>query len=309
MPIEKKISCISSYHLDYLTCGVARFNEKVSRLTNLPVFYFLDVPKGSFPLLSIKFNEFTKDDLDKLLNWCEKNKGNFDTYIHGMENNSLENKILSFARRNIACNSEISILMNKLELNNVHTSCCPCSNLAENHLQIKDGFNILSFGMAHKILEEKYDTLKNVFDKLQKDFHLSFSTAIHDGFELEKSFLSTEKFIKNKFNKRGIFLGMLSDDAIINYLLESDFFVTFFPNGYRENNSSINTAFENKICVITNVDHLSPKWLVHGHTFLDINKLEDFSFDPLEINKIAYNGHLVYKENINWEIVKKHIFT
>ena len=47
----------------------------------------------------------------------------------------------------------------------------------------------------------------------------------------------------------------------------------------------------------------------HFITFLDINKLEDFSFDPLEINKIAYNGHLVYKENINWEIVKKHIFT
>lgn len=306
---KKQISCIASYHLDYLTCGVARVNEKISRLTKLPIFYFLDTPKGAFPLLSIKFNEFTKNDLHKLLIWSKKNKGSFDTFIHGMEFNSLENEILSYARRNIACNSEIFNLMNKLELPEVHTSCCPDSNLAENHLQIKKGFKILSFGMAHKILEEKYEILKNVFDRLHKNFHLNFSTAIHDGFDLEKSFISTEKFIKNKFKNRGIFLGMLSDDALLNHLLESDFFVTFFPNGYRENNTSINTAFANEICVITNVDHLSPKWLIHGHTFLDINKLEDFSFDPLEIKKIAYNGHIVYKKNINWEKVKKYIFT
>ena len=64
----------------------------------------------------------------------------------------------------------------------------------------------------------------------------------------------------------------------------------------------VNTAFENKICVI-NIDKHSPEWMIHGETFLDINKIKNFNLSKKRILQIANNGHKVYKKNINWEKV------
>lgn len=305
--MKSKVNCIAAYHLDYLTCGVARVNKKISLISKLKIYYFTKVPKNSKPLLSIKFSEFKENDLNNLVKWSKKFKGKFDTYIHGMDRKKKEIIILKNARRNIACNNEIAEDMINLGLNNVISSCCPCSNLAKNLLPFQRGYKILSFGMAHKILENKYLKLLKFFKKSEIEFSLKFSTAIHDGFELDESFKSTEKFIEKVFGNKGMFLGMLSDDALIYYLKQSDFFVTFFPNGYRENNTSVNTAFENKVCVITNVDKNSPKWLVHGETFIDINRINKDHFSKNKILKIAKNGNKIYKKNVNWQNVLSQI--
>ena len=305
--MKNKVNCIAAYHLDYLTCGVARANQKISLLAKIKVFHFTKVPKTSFPLLSIKFSEFSKNDIEKLVTWSKKFKGKFDTYIHGLDGKKKEIFILNNARKNIACNNEIANIMLKFGLNNVISSSCPCSNLAKNLLPFQKGYKILSFGMAHKIITNKYSKLNKFFQKKNINFSLKFSTAIHDGFDLDKSFRDTEKFIEKVFGNKGMFLGMLSDDAIINYLKQADFFATFFPNGYRENNSSVNTAFANKICVITNIDKNSPKWMIHGKTFLDINKLNKFEITRKKILKIAHNGNKMYKKNINWENVISQI--
>lgn len=301
--MKSKIDCIASYHLDYLTCGVARVNEKIKIINKLKVYHFSKVPKKSTPLLSIKFSEFNNTELIKLYSWSKYFKGNFDTFIHGFDGKKKEIEILKNSRRNIACNNEIAKKMTDIGFKNVISSCCPCSNLAKNLSPFNEGYKILSFGMAHKILTRKYNKLKNFFNDSCSKYSIRFSTAVHDGFDLEKSFLLTEQFISRAFGNKGMFLGMLSDDALIHYLKRSDFFATFFPNGYRENNTSVNTAFENKICVITNIDKYSPKWMVHGETFLDINKMKEFNLNKKRILQIANNGHKVYKENINWKNV------
>ena len=44
--MKSKIDCIASYHLDYLTCGVARVNEKIKTINKLKVYHFLRYPKS-----------------------------------------------------------------------------------------------------------------------------------------------------------------------------------------------------------------------------------------------------------------------
>lgn len=295
--------CIASYHLSYLTCGVARVNEKLHRLTGLPVVHFSKVLDDQKPLLSLKFNEFSSSDIEALGAWSEKFKGSFDTFVHGFDGYSHEVMILKNARRNIACNSEVAQIMRQTNCHNILVSSCPCSNLADCDNPVEATFNIMSFGMAHKFIVKRYEQLKLALIKNEIDYRVNFSTAVHDGFDLDESFLVTEKTVNEIFGNRGVFLGILSDNVLIQYLKNVDVFATFFTHGYRENNTSVNTAFEQGKCVITNIDELSPSWMVHGDTFLDIDKIGDVDFSKEFIADVAKRGLNAYRKNINWEKV------
>jgi hypothetical protein len=52
--------------------------------------------------------------------------------------------------------------------------------------------------------------------------------------------------------------------------------VAFFPGGVRENNTTVMSAMAHGCAVITNVDELTPPFMVHDRTVFDVHRLERF---------------------------------
>jgi hypothetical protein len=71
--------------------------------------------------------------------------------------------------------------------------------------------------------------------------------------------------------------------------------VAFFPNGVRENNTTVMSAMAHGCAVISNLDSLSPSWMKHGHNIFDINKLENFP-DAAQIASVRKNAQLAVAE-------------
>ncbi|MGV3719504.1 MAG: hypothetical protein ACO1SX_01230, partial [Actinomycetota bacterium] len=59
------MDCVLSYHLNLLTCGVARFNHRLAQTLAVPMLQLSDPEALAFdrPLVSIKVSEFTDEDL------------------------------------------------------------------------------------------------------------------------------------------------------------------------------------------------------------------------------------------------------
>ena len=70
------------------------------------------------------------------------------------------------------------------------------------------------------------------------------------------------------------FLGYLSDSAVYNYLLDTSYFVAFFEQGVRANNTSVNAAMDCGAVVVTNLDAWSPRAYVHMDNVIDIDRCD-----------------------------------
>ena len=55
--------------------------------------------------------------------------------------------------------------------------------------------------------------------------------------------------------------------------------------------------------VATNIDEFSPDWLIHGETFIDINRIHTTPLTRENIRRIGKNGQFKYRSNISWERV------
>jgi hypothetical protein len=71
--------------------------------------------------------------------------------------------------------------------------------------------------------------------------------------------------------------------------------VAFFPNGVRENNTTVMSAMAHGCAVISNLDELSPSWMKHGQTIFDINKLETFP-EVAQIETVRKNAQSAVAE-------------
>src|SRR4051812_35120231 len=90
--------CVVGYHLNPLTCGVAKFNAMLAARLGIPVVHIFDerLTAHRAPLLSIKCSEFSDHDLTRLQHvvrdlpiactpWF---------YLHGFENSLTEIEML-----------------------------------------------------------------------------------------------------------------------------------------------------------------------------------------------------------------------
>ena len=62
---------VLTYHVNPMTCGVARFNRALAEHLAIPFEPLLDRDSHRFrtPLLSIKLSEFTPEDAERLAVW------------------------------------------------------------------------------------------------------------------------------------------------------------------------------------------------------------------------------------------------
>ena len=294
------IDVIAGYHLNYLTCGVARFNRNFATSLNVQVEYFEDISFDKQTLLSIKLSEFDKLSLDTLVTWCGDRIGRYDLMLHGLSLSETEAVIIQNARRVFACNNADYQTLKSIRSDGLLRGFCPTHQKSMLSNNSSSGLRILSFGMAHKLFESHYYSLRQKLEESKQNYQIRFSAAVHEGYDFEESFLQMEKKVQNIFGEHGFFLGFLSDDALIQELHQSDFFAAFFREGYRENNTSANTAFASGCCLLTNVDALSPKWLVHGNNFLNLTEATFDNMTSKEFSKIGVLGKKVSEMHISW---------
>jgi hypothetical protein len=130
--------------------------------------------------------------------------------------------------------------------------------------------------MAHKIRSTGYQKLANLIANDPRTFELQISTALHEGGTFSEELFVVNNEIRSAFSGRVQFLGFLSDDEISHRLRETSCLVAFFERGVRENNTTVLSAMAHGCAVLTNLDMMSPRWMQHGSTVLNIHQLETF---------------------------------
>ena len=136
--------------------------------------------------------------------------------------------------------------------------------------------NLLTFGMAHKIRTEPYRKLGKLLRSDDRTVQLEISTALHEGTSFNEDFFSVGAEIAEVFDGNVSFLGFLADDEVSRRMTEADALVAFFPQGVRENNTTVLSAMAHGCAVITNFDSYSPVWMKHGKSVFDIDQLSTF---------------------------------
>ncbi|MDB5440773.1 MAG: hypothetical protein JWM33_3200 [Caulobacteraceae bacterium] len=295
--------CLVFYHLNPLTCGVAKYNSMLDAQLNIPVVPVFDERLNAFqnPLLSIKGSEFSDHDLTRLQRVVRElpQAATPWFFLHGFENSLTEIDILRRAA-GVYCGSrkifaDVSPLV-------AHTRLLwsPSTIRARPGVAPQGDIRLFSFGMAHKLRASHYLRLKDLLDAAGASYSLSMSTALHEGTSFEDAFTAAFDQLHAVFGEHVRFQGFLSDDAVLDQLKAASFFTAFFEQGVRDNNSSVVAAMEQGTVVITNLDAWSPAYMRHGETVLDINQLDALPTDPAALAAIAAAAREAVR-GLSWE--------
>jgi len=285
---------VVSFHTNPYTCGVARFNVSLASALNSKVSSLASASTSESGkiLLSIKLQEIDdvgKVNLEKILS---NSSLMFDVFLHASEGSDLENRLLKRAQRVFAASAEIGeeIKPRRPDVVNLFAPGAPILAVSK-----QTEISLLTFGMAHKISAMGYRKLAKILAASNKSFQLEVSSALHEGTSFDENFFSVADEISQAFGGNVVFLGFLADQEVSRRLQETTALVAFFPNGVRENNTTVMSAMAHGCAVVTNLDLLSPKWMKHGHNVFDINKLENFP-DAALIESVRKNAQLAVAE-------------
>lgn len=303
------MDAVLSYHMNGLTCGVAKFNHRLARELDVPIVQLFE-PEGlqfASPLLSIKISEFLPLDIDHLARllsaapWRE----DYRIFLHHYTGTEIEQRMLTEARDVYCGNSELAAQIAE-HRPDVHSVWCP-GTLEDMRPFNGNQIKVFTFGMAHKIRARHYDRLKQLLDATGQDYGLYLSTALHENTTFDEEFSMAFEELQTIFGDRVYFLGYLSDGAVYNYLRESTFFAAFFDHGVRANNTSVNLAMQCGSVVITNLDEHSPGSLVPMRNLIDITECEALPTDPTTLAEIGAAAEQIIQEQYGWGALERRL--
>jgi len=281
-------SCIASFHINPLTCGVARFNTSLAAELGVKVVTLAIAKEFSENkiLLSIKLQEIDEMGKEVLTSMLANNKFRFDVFLHASDFSPLEDQILQKAEKVFAASSEIGVELSnrRADVISLFAPGAAVSSSSEN-----TEINLLTFGMAHKISVAGYHLLGHLLTLSARSFRLEVSSALHEGTSFDENFFLVSSEISQAFGGRVRFLGFLADEEVSRRLLTTSALVAFFPRGVRENNTTVLSAMAHGCAVISNLDSSSPSWMEHGQTIFDINQLKSFPDESL-IRRVGENA-------------------
>jgi len=300
--MSKRYDCVAGYHLNFLTCGIAKFNLLLGHKMGVPHHNLYDGALEMFgsPILSVKLAEFTEEDLAALPAWMDKweARQGYSVFLHGYDGTELENELLRRANTVYCGNRELHMRLAPLNPD-TQALWCPGTNMSSQLFE-KTELTVFSFGMAHKLKTEKYYRLKELLEGTGKTYSIQLSTALHEGTSFDESFLAVFDEMQVIFGNRVNFLGYLSDQAVYNYLQDADYFAAFFDKGMRANNTSVNSALEAGTAVITNLDAYSPPELSHLVNVIDINIDTPLPTASAELDSIRAEARKVGTTALGW---------
>ena len=270
-----KPTAVVTFHSNPYTCGVARFNIALAQSLQVPLITlkdFLSHPiSGS--LLSIKCEEIGEENSQELSRFLVSATEKFDVYLHGLDNSEAERTVIAQAARIFTATMEMADII-RHSRSDVQSTFAPGASPSPEMKQVD--CTLLTFGMAHKIRVAGYRKLGEILHGESRTFRLEISTALHEGTTFSEDFFTVGKEIREVFDGNVSFLGFLADEEVSNRMRAADALVAFFPQGVRENNTTVLSAMSHGCAVITNIDQYSPGWMVHGLSVFDIDKMVDF---------------------------------
>ena len=230
------IDAVLSAHADPITCGVTRFSQQLARRLGVP-WGTMNRPIGAHPLLSVKVSETRQD-------WPAP----FDLFLHEPE----DTVRLRDAGRVFAASAEIAERVRPIR-SDVIAAWCP--SLVTTRPQAP--LTVLSCGMAHKLQTAHYARLKAKLDATCEPYVVYVSAALHDGTTFGEASAAFED-LRALLGDHFVFLGTLSEEAMVDRLRTCSYVAAFFPSGLRENNTSVMAALEAGASVVTNCDPWTP---------------------------------------------------
>jgi hypothetical protein len=245
--------CVLTHPHHPSLCGVVKFSEQLAARLGIPCHRRLDMP-CLHPLVSVKGAEGDMS-LPLILPWQT-----FDLFAHDAYGCVVE--LAKTARRVYAANGEIANKLLDIRPD-VIRAWCPSTIQGDDS---RRAFNVLTFGMAHKLQIAEYERLKADLDaEWGDDYTVSVSTAIHEGSPWDATAEVADK-LRAIFGNKLRVLGYLADDALVRELASCDAVALYFAGGARENNTTLHAAMASGKRVYTNYDALSPRsW--HGYTW------------------------------------------
>lgn len=289
---------ILSYHMNPLTCGVARFNKALADKLNLPMLPIFSETAAQVrrPLLSLKLSEFTEADakhLEQIVDrWDDRLEPRL--FLHDWTATPVEAKLLR-AAKTVYCGNEALVSELKPLHEDVVEAWCPGALFDAVPFPEEVEISVYTFGMAHKVRADYFYQLHDLLEATGKPYCLYISAAIHEGRSLDDSFTAAYEELKEIFGNKVFFLGFISDAGLYNYLLKCTYFAAFFGSGVRANNTSVNTAMQMGSVVLTNLDEHSPPDFKHMDSVVDIRQCGKggLPLDPTLLAGIADRGKQV----------------
>jgi hypothetical protein len=294
------IDCISGYHLNPWTCGIAKFNAILAKHLGIPVVGLKTAELSHYqrPLLSVKLSEFSEADAADLDRWAASHAGLFELFLHAFDGTEIEQRLLSAAAKVYCGNTELFRELRPARQDVVELFC-PGTILNPQRFQ-RTELSVFTFGMAHKIRVPLYRQLRDLLDATGKSYSVYVSTALHENTSFDGSFVVRFEELQTIFNGQVYFMGYLSDTAVFNHLMECTFLAAFFEKGLRANNTTVNAAMESGCTVITNLDEHSPDGLVHMQNVIDIS-LCDHLPGPDQIERIGRAAREIAHGRYGWD--------
>jgi hypothetical protein len=281
-----KPTAVVTFHSNPYTCGVARFNIALAESLNVPMVTLDDFLSKQVPgaLLSIKCEEIGKENARKLAHVLASATEKFDVYLHGLDHSEAEKIVIAQASRIFTATMEMADTI-RSSRSDVYSTFAP--GAAPSPILKQVDCTLLSFGMAHKIRVAGYRKLGEILHGDNRTFRLE--TALHEGTSFSEDFFTVGKDIREVFDGNVSFLGFLADEEVSNRMRAADALVAFFPQGVRENNTTVLSAMSHGCAVITNIDQYSPSWMVHGLSVFDIDKMVHFPSSS-ELEEVGRNA-------------------
>ena len=234
-------------------CGVVKFSEQLAARLGLPCHRRLDAP-CLHPLVSVKGSEGDAS-LPLVRPWAS-----FDLFAHDAYGCVLD--LAKTARKVYAANVVIAEQLKAIRPD-VVVAWCPSTIQGDPTRGI---YNVLTFGMAHKLQTARYEELKATLDaEWGEGYTVSVSTAVHEGSPWDATADVADK-LRAIFGDKLRVLGYLADDALAWELETCDAVALYFDPAVRANNTTFWAAVDSGKRVFTNFDAQSPTSL-HSHTW------------------------------------------
>ena len=282
------VDAVVSHLLDPYRSGIARFNEQLAgRLGVGLVGLCSDAAVGAAaPLLSVKLSQLGDRERAALVRvlHAEREPGAIRVFLHELAPSPLEEQLIRAAGWVFSGNEEVHARVAGL------TDRCSClwspATLQDARPLAPAELLVFSFGMAHRIRTELFVRLHRLLEATGRSYAVHISNAVHEAADLRDARVIGEE-MRRIFGPRVFFLGQLSDVAVVDALRRATYFAAFFADGARANNSTVVAAMEHGAVVVTNLDALSPRYLRHMETAIDIGRCAELPTEPDLLDAIS----------------------
>lgn len=232
-------------------CGVAKFSQQLAEQLGVPCVRDLThADRYTRPLVSVKGAEI--DHLEAYSVWKGLSQVPFDLFAHDATAGIRE--LVPVAQRIFAANRVIARELQTIRPD-VIAAWCPSLIQGDDS---RAAYNVLTFGMAHKLDMAQYRRLKADLDAEHgDDYTVRVSTAVHEGSPWDATAEVADK-LRAIFGSKLRVLGYLADDALARELHECDAVALYFSPAVRENNTTWHAAVASGKRIFTTVDADSP---------------------------------------------------